>query len=103
MYLCCLKLLGCLKRQAEFQAKPKEKTQVTEVKIVEITHEENDWGIELVSETAKESPTASSFSSSGLKLAYEPSLTTHSTSFSEAKPSMDEVSLEDLMAQMKNM
>lgn len=103
LYLCRFPLLGCLQRQAEFQAKPKETIAAADVKIVEVTHEENNWGIELVSENEKESPTTNVLSSTGLKLAYEPTVPTNSTPSSEQKTSMDEVSLEDLMAQMKNM
>lgn len=69
-------------------------------KVVEVTHEENCWGIELVGEDAKESPTPSG-TSTGLKLAYEPAPISHSTV--EPSAPNDDVSLEDLMAQMKNM
>lgn len=94
---------GCIQRQQEFQAKPKVDLPKAEEKVVEITHEENEWGIELVSEDVKEPATTSGQTSTGLKLAYEPAATTHSTVTSEQKAATDEVSLEDLMAQMKNM
>lgn len=87
-----------MKRQQEFQARPKVDLPKVEEKVVEITHEENNWGIELVSENEKELP--SSPSSSGLKLAYEP-VAKHSSP--EQEVSTTEISLEDLMAQMKNM
>lgn len=92
--------LGCRQRQQEFQARPKDNTPVEEEKVVEVTHEENDWGIELVSENEKETSPASTVPSSGLKLAYEPSRHVHSDT--EQTVVATEESLEDLMAQMKN-
>lgn len=92
----------CRQRQEEFQARPKADIPVVAEKIVEITHEDNDWGIELVGEDVKEAPSAAVGPSSGLKLAYEPA-DKHSTTTSEQAPTTDEISIEDLMAQMKNM
>lgn len=91
----------CVKRQAEFQAKPKEIVAEKEEKVEEITHEDNNWGIELVSEDAKEPVTSSTSSTSGLRLAYEPAAK-HSVQ-SPVADSVSEMSIEELMAQMKNM
>lgn len=90
----------CVKRQAKFQAKPKREVTKEEEKVVEITHEENNWGIELVSEDVKE-PAPSSSTASGLKLAYEPA-EKHSTPAPLAKAE-NEMSIEELMAQLNKM
>lgn len=91
----------CLIRQKEFAAKPKvEKAKVEEV--VAPVHEENNWGIELVDSSA---PVASEDKpkefAAGLKLAYEApekvDIENKSTVGAEA-----DISLDDLMAQMKS-
>lgn len=90
----------CRQRQEEFQAKPKvEEVKVEEVE--QVKHEENEWGIELVSEDVPELPTSSSTAiASGLKRAYEPPVV-HSSNESHVSTT-NEISLEDLMSQMKN-
>lgn len=92
----------CRKRQEEFNAKPKPQTPIEELKIEEVTHEENNWGIELVSETEKEAPAATSITSSGLRRAYE-APAKHSPTTPQAPLETVDVSLEELMATMKNM
>lgn len=91
----------CCIRQEEFQAKPKPVIAVVEEKELEVTHEENEWGIELVSENAKDVPSSSTQTTTGLKLAYEPAITEHSTT--PEKPLVDDISLEELMEKYKNM
>lgn len=88
----------CRQRQEDFKARPKPDIPVQQEEVVEITHETNEWGIELVSEDAKET---SAPSSSGLKLAYEPQ-TEHSAISTEKLPATD-ISLDELMAMYKNM
>jgi len=93
----------CRQRQEEFKARPKEEKAVVQEEVAEISHEDNDWGIELVSEDAKESPSASSSApSTGLKLAYEPQSNVHSTTSPE-KPLASNLSVDELMAMYKNM
>ncbi|CRL04213.1 CLUMA_CG017304, isoform A [Clunio marinus] len=89
----------CLKRQKEFQARPKVDIPIVDEKVTEIVHETNEWGIELVSEDVKEAPTVSS---TGLKLAYDPINESKSNEIPENQTTNDDVSLEELMAQMKN-
>lgn len=92
----------CRLRQEEFQARPKEDKPAQVEEVVEIVHEENNWGIEVVSEDVKEETASSSTApSSGLKLAYQPPSNEHSTT-PEASMARD-VSLDELMAMYKNM
>lgn len=93
----------CRQRQEEFKAKPKPVEEVKVEEKVEVKHEENEWGIELVSEDVPEVSTSTSTSTSiatGLKLAYEPPVV-HSTDETIVSTT-NELSLEDLMSQMKN-
>lgn len=92
----------CRKRQEEFNAKPKPEAPTEELKIEEVAHEENNWGIELVSENEKEAPAPTSSTSSGLRLAYE-APAKHSPTTPQAPLETVDVSLEELMATMKNM
>lgn len=88
----------CVRRQAEFQLKPKvEKTVVVE-ESNEPLHETNEWGIELVAEDEPEA--TNSTNTTGLKLAYEaaPVFTAPVQSSGDAS----QFSLDDLMAQMKS-
>lgn len=91
----------CMKRQAEYQARPKEGKieQVEEVK--EIVHEDNDWGIELVGEDDNAAVSSTTGASTGLKYSFEPPSSTSNEPHSTTSPK-DEISLEDLMAQMKS-
>lgn len=89
----------CVQRQREFQARPKPVVAATAEKVVEVTHESNDWGIELVSEDVKEVPSTSSQPATGLKLAYEPQ---QQSATSPEKPIATELSIEELMAQLNN-
>jgi ubiquitin-like modifier-activating enzyme 5 len=94
----------CRQRQEEFQARPKPEVIAEEEKVVEIIHEDNDWGIELVSEDSKESPASTtSTPASGLKLAYEAAPVDHSTCTLSADPTANDMSVEELMALYKNM
>jgi len=90
----------CRKRQEEFQARPKVEEVVVEEEPKGPLHESNDWGIELVSEDVKEPAAAPS--SSGLKLAYETPAPAVAAAINEQHSAAD-ISLEDLMAQMKSM
>lgn len=97
----------CMERQKDYAARPK--AEVVEEVVEEDTplHEENLYGIELVAEDetqgAQPSTGTSNTISSGLKLAYEaPAVTTHSEN-TPTNAVGDDVSLDDLMAQMKSM
>jgi ubiquitin-like modifier-activating enzyme 5 len=90
----------CCQRQVEYQAKPKVvQEEIEEVKVV--VHEDNEWGIELVAEDDN-SPTSSNqpATATGLKLAYERPVACEQTTAPTA--ATDDISLEDLMAQMKS-
>lgn len=89
----------CRQRQEEFKARPKVDKQSVQEEVAEISHEDNNWGIELVSENVKE---VSTMSSTGLKLAYEPQSSDHSTTTPE-KPLASDMSVDELMAMYKNM
>ncbi|XP_070502359.1 ubiquitin-like modifier-activating enzyme 5 [Chironomus tepperi] len=92
----------CRQRQVEYQAKPKEEKAIKVEEVKEVVHEDNDWGIELVSEDNNEDIKPSApMASSGLKHAFEAPVVTHE---SNAAPTVsDDVSLEELMEQMKSM
>uniref|UniRef100_A0A1Q3F6C7 Ubiquitin-like modifier-activating enzyme 5 n=1 Tax=Culex tarsalis TaxID=7177 RepID=A0A1Q3F6C7_CULTA len=94
----------CVERQKEFAAKPKEEV-IQEVEQDEApVHADNIYGIELVSETEAESSpvTPAATANTGLKLAYEAPIPEHSSAATDVIKS-DDVSLDDLMAQMKAM
>ena len=93
----------CRQRQEEFKARPKEEKPMVQEEVAEITHEDNNWGIELVSEDTKEVPASSSTApTTGLRLAYEPQTKEHSTTTPE-KPLASDMSVDELMALYKNM
>lgn len=91
----------CRQRQVEYQAKPKEDQEEQHEEVKVIVHEENDWGIELVSENDNVTPSSSTSTSTGLKYAFERPTATSDEQHS--KPANDDVSLEELMEQMKSM
>lgn len=90
----------CRQRQVEYQARPKEE-KIEQVEEVKIVHEENEWGIELVSEDDNATVTSTTSASTGLKYSFEPPTSTSDQAHSTTSPK-DEISLEDLMAQMKS-
>lgn len=89
----------CRKRQEEYAAKPKpvkeENVAKTEEKPL---HEENEWGISLVDESATPEEVPKSVAE-GLSYAYEEG---PKVLRDEANP-QDDVNLDELMAQMKSM
>ncbi|KAM8966469.1 ubiquitin-like modifier-activating enzyme 5 [Pelodytes ibericus] len=97
----------CRIQQSEFKqkeaAKPKQEAVVEEEE-EEIVHEDNDWGIELVSEVSEEELKAASGPvpelPEGITVAYTIPITkpTSGVSVEDSEQSLDE-----LMAQMKNM
>lgn len=95
----------CQDRQKDFQAKPK---QIIEEEIIDDdmpVHDENEWGIELVTDSSPAEETVKSADlsvTSGLRLAYEaPSGETSKPA--DVVPTAADVNLDDLMAQMKSM
>lgn len=92
----------CVKRQKEFNSSPKPEKQIIIEK--DVVHEDNDWGISVVDESAPDEENLQI--SSGLKLAYS------HISHTQNQPKEDsfgsegqaiEQSLEELMAQMKEL
>jgi len=98
---------NCLKRQADYQEKEALKPKVVEEVIVEeeIVHEEDHWGIELVSETTEDELCQSEGVTpdlvAGLKVAYTVPAKQDDSAVTVGESS--EQSLEDLMAQMKGL
>lgn len=94
----------CLARQKEFAAKPKPVEEAVVEEVDQQLHDDNEWGIELVDDSQPEESTKSAAPSNvseGLRLAYEapaPEVTS-----SENTVAATDVSLDDLMAQMKSM
>ncbi|XP_048366754.1 ubiquitin-like modifier-activating enzyme 5 isoform X2 [Sphaerodactylus townsendi] len=99
---------NCRKQQEEYKkkaaARPKEDIFVEEEE--EIIHEENDWGIELVSEVSEEEMKAASGSALDLPEGIMPAYTIpdkEEKSIDEAPVTESEESLEELMAKMKSL
>lgn len=92
----------CLIRQKEFAAKPKVEKAMEEEVVQAPVHEENNWGIELVDSSA---PVANEDKpkevATGLKLAYEAPEKVDSEN-KETVGGEADISLDDLMAQMKS-
>ncbi|XP_043219706.1 ubiquitin-like modifier-activating enzyme 5 isoform X1 [Amphibalanus amphitrite] len=93
----------CRQRQKEYQereaAKPKE--EVVEEEKKEVVHEDNEWGISLVDETAPEEPEKELVQ--GVRLAYsrdEPAPPPPTVDAPAAADTSDQTSLDDLRAQM---
>ncbi|XP_055840920.1 ubiquitin-like modifier-activating enzyme 5 [Episyrphus balteatus] len=96
----------CQERQKEFNAKPKVEEVQEEAADEGPLHETNDWGIELVSDSAPEESTVAASSSTvaaGLKLAYEAPVKDDELNVAPSAAAGPEVDLDDLMAQMKSM
>lgn len=89
----------CVERQLEFSLKPKTEI-VIEPKEEAPVHEENDWGIELLSEDSPSEECAEVSTSSGLKHSFERPVPQTNQMHSTA--TTDDISLEELMAQMKS-
>uniref|UniRef100_A0A1L8E064 Ubiquitin-like modifier-activating enzyme 5 n=1 Tax=Nyssomyia neivai TaxID=330878 RepID=A0A1L8E064_9DIPT len=89
----------CIKRQEEYNLKPKPQTPVVEEVSTEPLHEDNEFGIEVVNESTDEK--APPQSTQGLRFAYESADKHSEPSASQENSASDDVSLEELMAQMK--
>lgn len=97
----------CVIRQQEFAARPKVETEASPVEEEGPLHESNEFGIELVDESAPVVPNSSQNQSlGGLRYAYDappPDLVSDVAGAAATSPTAsDELSLEDLMAQMKS-
>jgi len=89
----------CCKRQKEFNALPK--TETAAVVEEEIVHEDNDWGISVVDESA---PVEENLQiGSGLRLAYSHGNSQSVPDIIPTDSSANEQSLEELMKQMKQL
>nr|CAD7444019.1 unnamed protein product [Timema bartmani] len=99
----------CRQRQAEFQAKPPVQKEGTGAAVSggnEVVHEDNDWGITLVDETVEVEDSSHGDVAlglvAGIKTAYSiPAPEVSSTLTNEANLDSN-ISLEELMAQMKS-
>ncbi|XP_029649201.1 ubiquitin-like modifier-activating enzyme 5 [Octopus sinensis] len=97
----------CLKQQEEYKKREalKPKEVLLEVEESPVEHEENEWKIELVSETSEEELKAATgdtpILSEGIKLAY--TVPDNNTSGKEATVETSGVSIDDLMSQLKSM
>lgn len=97
----------CLQRQKEYNARPKVEKAIEENATDEVVHQDNIYGIELVSEDEGESSAPSSSKTTvnvgvGLKLAYEAPIIDDEPTNEASSNANDGVSLEELMAQMKS-
>jgi ubiquitin-like modifier-activating enzyme 5 len=100
----------CTQRQAEFQEILKNRPKVEEACSTEkneVVHEDNDWGISLVSETNPEDLVEDLTLAKGIRAAYSVPDQPMKLSAAESKGSEEdnaaEISLDDLMGQLKNM
>ncbi|XP_013100769.2 ubiquitin-like modifier-activating enzyme 5 [Stomoxys calcitrans] len=94
----------CLVRQKEFAAKPKPVKEEVVEEIDQQLHDDNEWGIELVDDSQPMETTTKSENpnvSEGLRLAYEAPAAQEISN--ENTVSTADVSLDELMAQMKSM
>jgi len=89
---------NCRKRQEEFNARPKVEKVISTPVDEGPLHETNEFGIELVDES-ENVPVATSSNASGLKFAYEAPKAEEPVSSGVST----EISLDDLMAQMKQL
>jgi len=99
---------SCLRHQQSYKAKEAAKPQIEEAEKEEeaIVHEENDWGIELVSETTEEELKSSEGALPDLVEGVQVAYTTpavNKQSEGAATVEVSEQSLDDLMAQMKGL
>lgn len=101
----------CVQRQVEFRARPVVERAVEVVEEDTNLHEENLYGIELVSDNAAETQLCDEASETstreeavtGLRYAYEsPDATTIDERAEEVTVRSDDISLDELMAQMKS-
>lgn len=92
----------CIRQQQEFKSRPKEEKEVVSQEAEGPVHEENEWGIELVGATEEEPLPPPTTSETGLKLAYEAPEKDDQAAAASSQPPGADVSLEDLMAQMKS-
>lgn len=101
----------CVQRQREFAARPKVEAIVEAVADDAVVHSENVYGISLASDDEDDTPApvsaatssqAAQYAGTGLKLAYEAPVVDASVADAPKAATADDVSLEELMAQMKS-
>ncbi|CAJ0930021.1 unnamed protein product, partial [Mesorhabditis belari] len=93
----------CRKRQKEYKERIANEKVVEKEIVIEsdqITHEDNDWGIELVEESAPEIKQETRKVAEGLQLLYDPVKHVEMESAETSSPAID---LSSLMAQLKEM
>lgn len=95
----------CRQRQAEFakELADRPKEEIVEVVEEEVVHEDNDWGISLVSEDAGETgDTTQQTLTAGITVAYNLPAPDQTQDLQPQAEDEDDTSLEDLMKQMKS-
>lgn len=95
----------CVQRQQEFNARPKVEIIIENSSDNAVVHNDNIYGIELVSDEDTESTaqeTSTQHIATGLKLAYEAPVNNDNIQQDQPNTSNDGISLDDLMAQMKS-
>uniref|UniRef100_A0AC34QQW7 THIF-type NAD/FAD binding fold domain-containing protein n=1 Tax=Panagrolaimus sp. JU765 TaxID=591449 RepID=A0AC34QQW7_9BILA len=95
----------CRQRQAEYREKVKNEPQIQKVEEPEaaVVHEDNDWGIELVSGDEEPSAVENGIQmAAGVKLAYDVP-TSYNNEVPEEQTKATTNDLSNLMAQLKNM
>ena len=99
--VCLTSLVDSRKRQTEYKAALAANPKEVEAEVVEtaVVHEDNDWGICLVSEDAGEEQASQSVGTAGVSLAYAPKDRQEEEEV-EAEGEEKEESLEELMAKM---
>ena len=96
----------CIKRQKEYQERTKITSTVkVEQEVVEdqVLHEDNQWEISVVEESAKEATTSSNQIAPGLRLAYETYETAPSNSTKTEETSSGSENVADLMQQLMSL
>lgn len=88
----------CRQRQQEYQAKPKVEKPVEKITDTKTLHEDNEYGISLVEEYEEEKEENAELVNIGLKQAY----TIEPTNSENEVANTSELSLEELMQQMKS-
>lgn len=93
---------NCQIRQAEIKAKPKTEQAQEAVEDEGPIHESNEWGISLVEESREEKESVAV--AEGLSLAYTlPGMPDNNPLEQAEEATSNDISLDDLMAQMKAM
>jgi len=91
---------NCRLRQQEVAARPKVEVQIENDEEEKPLHEDNEWGISLVDESAIENDESKIEVAGGVSLAY--TIPAQESSVKTIPPTAEDISLEELMAHMKS-